>query len=459
MKGKKREPKKKEQEKTKQKKEEQKKGMGFIIAAVICTISILTACTNRFDETLPVSGLSDLAQPIEESSSQINTEAKELEIPTQIESQGNNAESQNNNTESKELKTESQENDAKSGGTETKLQENHIGSIGTEAGLLEENSGRIEITISAAGDVTLGNHKEQGYEYSFRQTYDQAEEKSYFFENVVDVFSQDDMTIVNLEGPLTLYDQAREGQIYSIKGDPEYVKLLTLGNIEAVSMGNNHRLDYGEEGSKDTVEALEQEGIVYAYDSNIGIYETETQGIRIGFVSVNEVSRGAEVEKDLQAGIAQLKEEGVDLIFACCHWGIERDYYPEKYQTSLGRKCIDWGADLVIGHHPHVLQGIDCYQGKYIIYSLGNFCFGANRNPSDKDTMIFQQTFVFENGEKQQGEAKVIPCSISSVTSRNDFKPTIAEGEEAKRIIERIKEYSKDYNVIIGEDGNITAKQ
>ncbi len=313
------------------------------------------------------------------------------------------------------------------------------------------------ITISAAGDVTLGNHHMQEYAYSFRQTYDKEEDEGYFLENVFDIFSADDMTIVNLEGVLTFSEELNEGRTYNIKGDPEYVKILTAGSVEAVSMGNNHRLDYGEGGSRDTVEALESEGIVYAYDNNIGIYETK--GIRIGYVSVNEASQGNAVEKIMKNGIDKLMEEGVDLIFACCHWGTEREYYPEEYQQTFGRQCIDWGADLVIGHHPHVLQGIEEYQGKYIIYSLGNFCFGANRNPSDKDTMIFTQTFTFVEGEKTEDTTvRIIPCSLSSVATRNDFKPTVATGEEAERIIGRINEFSKEYGVEFNKDGYIVGR-
>ena len=320
------------------------------------------------------------------------------------------------------------------------------------------------ITISAAGDVTLGTHQEQDYGYSFRQAYDQAEDEGYFFENVKDIFAADDMTIVNLEGPLTTSDQMREGQTYCIKGDPAYVRLLTLGSIEVVSFANNHRLDYGEQGSQDTVAALEQEGIIYAYDKNVGIYEVPDsaaahggeRNLKIGIISVNEVEWGAQVEKLIQNNIETLREQDVDLILACCHWGIERDNYPEDYQQVLGRKCIDWGVDLVIGHHPHVLQGIEEYKGRYIIYSLANFCFGANRNPADKDTMIFQQTFTFENGQKVEDQnARIIPCMVSSVTTRNDFKPTPAVGEDAKRILQRMNEYSRDFGVEFDENGGI----
>lgn len=316
----------------------------------------------------------------------------------------------------------------------------------------EETSNIVTITISAAGDVTLGTHQEQDYWASFRQVYDQAEDESYFFANVFDIFSGDDMSLVNLEGPLTLAEEAREGQIYSIKGDPGYVNILTVGSVEAVSMGNNHMLDYLQQGRDDTIQAVEEAGIIYACEKTVGIYETK--GIRIGMISVNEVSQGYLVEDTIQKGITQLQEESADLILVSCHWGVEREYYPEDYQKILGEKCIDWGADLVIGHHPHVLQGIDEYKGKYIIYSLGNFCFGANRNPPDKDSMIFQQTFTFIDGEKQEDqEIRVIPCSVSSVTERNNFQPTPAEGEEKTRIINRINEFSLEFGVQFDGDG------
>ncbi|MCM1541117.1 MAG: CapA family protein [Blautia sp.] len=318
----------------------------------------------------------------------------------------------------------------------------------------EAESDLVTITISAAGDVTLGTHQDQDYWNSFRQAYDQAEDESYFFANVYDIFSTDDMTLVNLEGPLTLAEEAREGQIYSIKGDPEYVNILTAGSVEAVSMGNNHTLDYQQQGREDTIRAVEEAGVVYACEKTVGMYEVK--GINIGMISVNEVSQGYLVEDTIQKGIAELQEQGADLILVSCHWGVEREYYPEDYQKILGEKCIEWGADLVIGHHPHVLQGIDEYKGKFILYSLGNFCFGANRNPPDKDTMIFQQTFTFIDGEKQEDqEIRVIPCSVSSVSERNNFQPTPAEGEEKARILSRINEFSLEFGVQFDEDGNM----
>ena len=316
----------------------------------------------------------------------------------------------------------------------------------------------VSITISAAGDCSLGNYHDQEYSLSFNQAYDKEGGAEYFLRNVKDIFAADDMTIVNLEGVLTDSAKLETGRTFNIKGDPSYAKILTSGSVEAVSMGNNHRLDFGTAGTADTEEALEAESIVYAYDNKVGMYEIK--GIRIGFVSVNEVSWGYGSEKLLQEGIEQLKTEGADLIIACCHWGVEKDYYPEKYQHTLGQKCIDWGADLVLGHHPHVLQGIEEYNGKFIVHSLGNFSFGANRNPSDKDTMIFQQTFTFTEGVKQEAaQAKVIPCSISSVSNRNNFQPTPLEGEEMTRVIGRLNEFSADMGVTVLEDGSLQVRE
>lgn len=310
----------------------------------------------------------------------------------------------------------------------------------------------VTLTITAAGDVTLGNHAGQGYEGTFREMYDKKD-NAYFLQNVKDIFEADDMTIVNFEGVLTFCDDLVEKE-FNMKGDPEYIGILTEASVEAVSFGNNHRLDYGQQGSDDTVAAFEEAGIVYAYDNITGIYET--QGIRIGFVSVNEVYDGNAVEAYLEDGIRYLREEEqVNLVIACCHWGEERENYPEDYQKELGHKCIDWGADLVLGAHAHVLQGVEVYKERFIVYGLANFCFGGNGNPKDKDTMIFQQTFTFVDGVKQEGqEAKVIPCSVSSVSYRNDFCPTPADGGEYTRILGRINEYSSPFGVAFDEEGS-----
>jgi len=413
------------------------------VAGIMMGICLLTGslCACGDDSDIVIS-LEELIQAGTEESGENVASAT---LPGSEETEGQDT------TEETTVVSENSSQTQETGG-ETSAEETQETNATEEA--LEEVPEEISITISAAGDVTLGNYPEQGYYLSLPYTYEELQDDSYFFENVYDIFSTDDMTLVNLEGVFTTSTNRREGQTYSLSGKPEYVKALTAGCIETVSMANNHQLDYHEEGTKDTVTVLEQEGIVYAYDDIVGIYETK--GIRIGFVSVNEVSQGWAVEKYLEQGIASLQEQEVDLIIACCHWGVEREYFPENYQQSLGKKCIDWGADLVIGHHPHVLQGIEEYQGKYIVYSLGNFCFGANKNPADKDCMIFQQTFTFVDGVKQEDkDIRVIPCSISSVKERNDFKPTPAAGEAAQRIMDRINEFSAGFGVEFDAEGRL----
>ena len=290
----------------------------------------------------------------------------------------------------------------------------------------------LRITISAAGDMILGSYYGQGYAGSFPETYKQEKDPGYFLENVYSIFSQDDLTLVNLEGPLT---SAREGEgkekTYCIKGEPEYASILTEGSVEAVSMGNNHRLDYYEKGSRDTVAAMEEAGIVYAYDSNTGIYET--QGIRIGLISVDIVSQGSGVEKYVQEGIASLQEEEVDLLIACCHWGIEGEHYPEAYQRSLGQKCIDWGADLVIGHHPHVLQGIEYYDGKPIVYSLGNFVFGSS----------IPRTVLLKAG----WDGEEMSLSIVPATSSGGYTRELTDPAEAQALFQYVESISEGIRI------------
>lgn len=311
----------------------------------------------------------------------------------------------------------------------------------------------VSVTISAAGDVTLGNAHVQGYEGTFREEYDTQQNPAYFFEKVKPIFEADDMTIVNFEGVLTFCNERVEKQ-FNMKGDPEYIQILTEGSVEAVSFGNNHRMDYGQQGSDDTVAAFEEAGISYAYDEFVGVYEVK--GIRIGFVSVNEHYDGPAVETFLEDGIKKLKDDGADIVIACCHWGVETHHYIDDYQAELGRKCIDWGADLVLGHHPHVLQGIEKYNGRYIVYSLGNFCFGGNRNPKNKQTMIFQKTFTLVDGQLQVDDnIQVIPCYISSVLSRNNYQPTPAIREDAEKIIDNLNKYSKEFNITFDYEGKL----
>ena len=238
--------------------------------------------------------------------------------------------------------------------------------------------------------------------------------------------------------------EERADKQFSFKGDPSYTEILTNGSVEACNLANNHSKDYGIQGYEDTIANVEAAGIkTFGYERT-AIWETN--GVKVGLAGVYELAEGMDCQDDMTAAIQSLKDAGADLVIVSFHWGVEKENYPDETQQTLAHAAIDQGADLVLGHHPHVLQGIEKYQGKYIVYSLGNFCFGGNKNPSDKDTMIFQQTFTLENGEVVEDDAiNIIPCRISSEDDYNNYQPTPAEGEEAQRILGRIQEYSQGF--------------
>lgn len=165
------------------------------------------------------------------------------------------------------------------------------------------------------------------------------------------------------------------------------------------------------------------------------------KGIKIGLVGIYELKDHLGREEQLKQNIAKVKADGAQITIVIFHWGNEKEEVPDSNQTTLAHLAIDEGADLVCGHHPHVLQGIEEYKGKNIVYSLGNFCFGGNQYPSDMDTMIFQQTFtVDQDGVKANNVTNIIPCSISSDSDYNNYQPTPAEGDEATRILSKIQE-------------------
>lgn len=299
------------------------------------------------------------------------------------------------------------------------------------------------ITISAAGDCTLGTDEGFNYKRSFKGKYDAVQDPAYFFQNVQPVFAQDDLTIVNMEGTLT-EETTREPKQFAFKGDAEYAKIFTAGAVETANLANNHSFDYGKKSYEDTITALEAEGI-----SSFGYERTavmDIKGVKVGLAGVYELAEHIDCKQDLLDNIASLKEQGAQIIIVSFHWGQEKENVPSDVQVELAHAAVDNGADLVLGHHPHVLQGIEEYKGKNIVYSLGNFCFGGNSAPSDMDTMIFQQTFIVKDGKLQEDNVtNILPCKISSAYEEgyNNYQPILAEGDQKEKIFERLSEYSQ----------------
>ena len=297
----------------------------------------------------------------------------------------------------------------------------------------------VSLTLSVVGDCTLGTDENFDYDTSLNAYYENNG-ADYFLANVKSIFSADDLTIANFEGTLTDSTE-REDKQFAFKAPASYADILTAGSVEAVNTANNHSHDYGEQSFDDTLKALDTAGIIhFGYDETA---VTEVKGIKIGLVGIYELNDHLGRKEQLKQNIAKVKNEGAQLVIVIFHWGNEKEEVPDENQKTLGHLAIDEGADLVCGHHPHVLQGIEKYKGKNIVYSLGNFCFGGNSYPSDMDTMIFQQTFTIDqNGVKADDVTNIIPCSISSDSDYNNYQPTPAEGEEADRIMQKIQERS-----------------
>ena len=316
-------------------------------------------------------------------------------------------------------------------------------------------SSPVSLTLSVVGDCTLGTDETFDYDTSLNAYYENYG-ADYFLQNVKDIFSTDDLTIANFEGTLTDSDE-REDKTFAFKAPASYASILTGGSVEAVNTANNHSHDYGEQSFDDTLAALDDAGIVhFGYDETAVM---DVKGIKVGLVGIYELYDHLEREQQLKDNIAKVKADGAQLIVVIFHWGNETETVPDSNQTTLGRIAIDEGADLVCGHHPHVLQGIETYKGRNIVYSLGNFCFGGNSSPSDMDTMIYQQTFTIDaDGIKKDNVTNIIPCSISSAAydGYNNYQPTPAEGDEATRILGKINERSSWIST--AEGSTFTAK-
>ena len=318
-----------------------------------------------------------------------------------------------------------------------------------------QNTDSVSLTLSVVGDCTLGTDETFDYDTSLNAYYENYG-ADYFLQNVKDIFSTDDLTIANFEGTLTDSDE-REDKTFAFKAPASYASILTGGSVEAVNTANNHSHDYGDQSFDDTLAALDDAGIVhFGYDETAVM---DVKGIKVGLVGIYELYDHLEREQQLKDNIAKVKADGAQLIVVIFHWGNETETVPDSNQTTLGRIAIDEGADLVCGHHPHVLQGIETYKGKNIVYSLGNFCFGGNSSPSDMDTMIYQQTFTIDaDGVKKDNVTNIIPCSISSAAydGYNNYQPTPAEGDEATRILGKINERSSWIST--AEGSTFTAK-
>ena len=303
-----------------------------------------------------------------------------------------------------------------------------------------ESSGTVTLTVTAVGDCTFCGEAGSKSNRRFLQCV-QENGYDYFFKNVRDLFAADDLTIVNLEGALTTVEKPKKHG-YTFKADPECVNILAGSSVELCNLANNHSMDYGAAGLKQTAEVLARKGIGYCGFTEA--WSAVIKGVRVTALGFTKWDHTVE---QVTEAVSQARQ-GCDLLIVNMHWGWERQHQQCHDQTDMGRAAVDAGADLVIGTHPHVYQGIEKYRGKYIVYSLGNFCFAGNANPDDKRCLIFQQTFSFNPGmgiaqaNILDAGINIIPASISSVENMNDFAPTALPAQAGAALLREVAECS-----------------
>lgn len=326
------------------------------------------------------------------------------------------------------------------------------------------------VTLTFAGDVTLGGEeKTRGNPNSF-DSYAAREGYGWFFRNMKDMFTSDDLTLVNLEGVLSDFPWGENtSKNFRFRGPADFARILTESGIEACAISNNHIMDYGKKGYENTKAALDAAGVLYC--GNRDYFILEKDGIRIAFFALGSIyfSRN---RKYAASTIASLREEGVNAVVCSFHAG--QEYMPKRRsrdQEQYARIAVtEWGADVVVMHHPHVLQGVEILDGRYVFYSLGNFCFGGNMNIRSQENNPYVRTLesavvqmdlrFSDTGEYLGQSGRIYPCYISSSAAKvldpNDFQPKFVSGDEALGVIERIQaDTAFDLGVLDEEEGCI----
>ena len=272
-------------------------------------------------------------------------------------------------------------------------------------------------TLTFVGDCTLGSSP-SGFSSSLHFIQTIGDDYDFPFRLVADYFKNDDFTMINLESVLADSGSGAD-KTFVFRGPTAYTNILTGSSVEAVTLANNHTMDFGKAGYTSTKEALEGAGVAYVEQDKTLLYTTESGlviGVYAACFNINEA--------DMRADIRKLREQGAEIVIAALHWGQEGKYRPNSSQEKFAHLAIDAGADIVYGHHPHVLQKIEQYKDGIIFYSLGNFSFGGNTAPRDRDSAIVRQEILRdENGKAVLGELTIIPVSISSIPTYNNYQP------------------------------------
>ncbi|MFH1550958.1 MAG: CapA family protein [Planctomycetota bacterium] len=275
-----------------------------------------------------------------------------------------------------------------------------------------------------------------------------SEESGNPFEYVAGIRGECDAAFCNLETVLTEQrERAPHSQIHICTPPKNLGHLTGAEGFDAVSLANNHTLDYGAAGVGDTIASLDGAGIAHtgaglSREESLGPALIEVKGAKIAFIGMALTGSMAGPEtfvpsldlEDARRAIAMARQAGASIVICSPHWGAESAYFPSPEQQAFGRALIDAGADIVVGHHPHVVQGVEIYRGKYIFYSLGNFNFFQS---SAKNQWRFGAALKleFENGSVSSYD--MLPIRIN-----DNYQPVPLDAEKRERFREWLDELS-----------------
>ena len=294
--------------------------------------------------------------------------------------------------------------------------------------------GTVDVKLTFAGACTLGGETGGGARRFARVV--QREGYAYPMANLQSVFAADDLTLVNLEGVLSDAPLKKVKKQFNFLGETAYTQILTLGSVECVTLANNHAMDYGSAGKQDTLDALDKANIAVVDENTLCILEKD--GIRIGItasvmgLNQQRFLRQAEVLRNL----------GCATIVHVMHMGQEYAQQPTAGQTKTARFLAQQGVTLVVGHHPHVVQGLEQIENTLVAYSMGNCVFGGNTDPEDTDACLLGATFRFSEGALQETQVTIWPIRTSGDARSNDYQPLLLTGSEAARVVDKIQSRS-----------------
>ena len=320
---------------------------------------------------------------------------------------------------------------------------------GTWITLTEEDAGAYTVPVSEdaytgsvrmtfLGDCTLGSEEKTARSSLGFPHVVEENGMGFPFRGLTGLTEGDDLTLANLEVVLSGRPLKKEKKKFNFLGKPEYTEILRLGSIECVTVANNHTHDYGNEGYADTKAVLDEAGIAWLGTDAPAVWRSD-DGLAIGFLGVNYSLTGNRFRRyEQQAQL--LRDLGCSVLITIMHAGTEYSTNPpDNYQAQIVQRASQVGCSLVIGHHPHVIQGWDMKDGMPVVYSLGNCSFGGTTFAKDSDAMVVQAELVFDAGSLQEIILTFRPISITSDARHNNYSPRLLEGDEAERALGKME--------------------